>query len=295
MNILVTGSTGHIGQWVVNRLADEGHVLRTMDIPAQPAGKQSEHVAGDVRDMPLVRRSMQGMDAVVHLAAIPYDVDRQDELILDTNIHGTYNVLLAAHEAGVHRIINFSSINALGQAEPNHPGLYLPLDDDVPHFTVRNYPLSKHIGEEMCAAFAARGVFGVVSLRPSMVTNPGPARFPWFRNMPQEFKIRSATSDFWSYVDVRDVAEAVVLGLTADIQGHIACLLTADDNRMHIPSTEIVEKYYPNLPWPKIKKEEYLGRGEFVSLVDCSLARRALGWQPKYSQFDPGAGYEVVT
>jgi nucleoside-diphosphate-sugar epimerase len=293
MKILVTGSTGHIGRWVVDRLVEEGHELCTMDIPAQPARDHVEHVAGDVRDMPLVRRSIQGMDAVVHLAAIPYDVDRQDELILDTNVHGTYNVLLAAQEAGVKRIVNFSSINALGQAEPAHPGLYLPLDDDVPHFNVRNYSLTKHIGEEMCAAFAARGVFSVVSLRPSQVTNPGPARFPWFRNMPEEFRIRMATNDFWSYVDVRDVAEAVALGLIANVQGHVACLLTADESRMRIPTAEVVEKYYPNLPWPKISKEEYLSRGEFVSLVDCGLAKRVLGWQPKYSQFDPGAGYEV--
>jgi nucleoside-diphosphate-sugar epimerase len=136
-------------------------------------------------------------------------VDRQDERILDTNLRGTWNVLLAAQESGVKRVVFFSSINALGQAEPDHPGLYLPLDDDVPHFNVRNYSLSKHLGEQMCQAFARRGGLTAVSLRPTHVTNPGPSRFPWFRNMPQEFKIRSATNDFFSYVDVRDVAEGL--------------------------------------------------------------------------------------
>ena len=98
------------------------------------------------------------------LAAIPFEMDRQDAQILETNILGTANVLLAAQEAGVRRVVYFSSINAIGQAEPTHPA-YLPLDDDAPHHNVHNYSLSKHIGEEMCAAFAARGGLSAVSLR----------------------------------------------------------------------------------------------------------------------------------
>jgi nucleoside-diphosphate-sugar epimerase len=77
-----------------------------------------------------------------------------------------------------------------------------------------------------------------------------------------------------------------MLSLTAQVEVHQAFLLTAEDNRTHRPTAEIVEKYYPHLPWPKVTKEEYLARGEFISLVDCSAAKRALGWQPKWSQFD---------
>jgi UDP-glucose 4-epimerase len=293
MKILVTGSTGGIGTWVVRQLLEEGHTLRTLDIPAQARGVDCEHFPGDIRDLPLVRRAVQGMDAVIHLAAIPYDMDRQEELVLDTNIHGTWNVLLASHEAGVQRVVNFSSINALGQAEPNHPGLYLPLDDAIPHYTLHNYYLSKFFSEELCFSFAARGGLTAVSLRPTLVTNPGPPRFPWFRNMPQEFKIRSGINDFFSYVDVRDVAQAVSLGLIAPVAQHQAFLLTADDNRMHIPSAELVDTYYPHLTWPAISREEYLARGEFVSLVNCDPAKKVLGWQPKYSQFDPASGYEL--
>ena len=292
MKVLVTGSTGGIGKWVVKKVVEAGHTVRSLDIPAQPASKDDEHIAGDIRDLPLVRRAMQGMDAVIHLAAIPYDVDRQDELILDTNIRGTWNVLLAAHEAGVPRVVNFSSINALGQAEPKHPGLYLPLDDEVPHFTTRNYYLSKHIGEEMCFAFASRGVLTAISLRPTLVTYPEPSRFGWWDHMPDEMKFRFATSDFFSYVDGRDVADAAVLSLTAKVDLHQAFLLSADDNRFHIPTAELVAKYYPNLPWPKVSKEEYCARNEYISLLDCHAAKEVLGWQPKYSQFDLESGYE---
>lgn len=292
MRVLVTGSTGQIGRWVVTRLLEAGHSLRALDITAQPDNPDVEYLAGDVRDLPLVRRAMQGMEAVVHLAAIPYDMDRMDELVLDTNLRGTWNVLQAGLEAGVRRVVNFSSINALGQAEADHPARYLPLDDDVPHYNVRNYSLTKHVGEEMCAAFARRGVFSAVSLRPTLVTQPGPSRRRWWDFLPAEFKLESARGDFWSYVDVRDVAGAAVLSLTAPLEGHQAFLLAAADNRDHTPTAQIVEQHYPHLPWPKVSKEEYLARGEFISLVDCSAARRVLGWQPKISRFDPDSGYD---
>ena len=294
MKILVTGSAGGIGQWVVKRLLEAGHSLRAMDVSGQPASPDYEYVSGDIRDLGQVRRAVHGMEAVVHLAAIPGDWGQNGDVVLDTNIHGTWNVLQAAHEAQAQRVVSFSSINALGQGEKSHAGLYLPLDDRIPHHTIQNYYLSKHIGEEMCWAFASRGAFSAVSLRPTLVMSPGPSRFGWWEQLPEEFKLQGHISDFWSYVDVRDVAEAVLLSLTAKIDVHQAFLLTADDNRTHTPSAQIVEKYYPQLSWPNVSKADYLARGEFISLVDCSAAKTVLGWQPKYSMFDPTAGYEHV-
>jgi UDP-glucose 4-epimerase len=293
MKILVTGSTGGIGRYVVQRLLEGGHTLRAMDMTAQPHSSDYEYIPGDIRDLETVRRAVQGMEAVVHLAAIPFDMDRQEAQILHTNIHGTSNILLASQEAEVRRVVNFSSINALGQAEKTHPALYLPLDDEVSHYNMRNYSLSKHIGEEMCSAFARRGVFTVVSLRPTNVTHPGPSRFRWWDMMPEEFKLQGHISDFFSYVDVRDVAEATALALTAEVKLHEAFLLASGEGRTRMPTAEIVEKYYPQLPWPKIAKEEYLAMNEFISLLDCSAARNVLGWQPKYSMFNPDDGYEV--
>lgn len=290
MKVFVTGSTGAIGQWVVRRLLEAGHELVAMDLRAHST-REYLYIPGDIRDLPGIRRAIQGCEAVVHLAAIPFDMERQDELILDTNLRGTWNILLAAEEAGVRRVVHVSSINALGQGEKEHPALYLPLDDDIPHFNVHNYSLTKHLGEEMCQSFARRGGFTSVSLRPSLVTFPGPNHFRWWDFIPEAMRIETNNKDFWSYTDVRDVAEACLLSLTASIQGHQSFLITADDNRAHLPTREIVETHYPHLPWPKINKEEYLARGEFTSLVDCSAAKKVLGWQPKYSRFDPAAGY----
>lgn len=292
MKVLVTGSTGGIGAYVVKRLVEAGHAVRAWDIVSQPKNDDYEYISGDVRDMALMRRAVHGMEAVVHLAAIPYDMERQDEQVLDINLRGTYNMLLAAQESGVKRVVSFSSINALGQAEPTHPGLYLPLDDDVPHHNVRNYSLTKHLGEEMCAAFAARGVFSAISLRPTLVTLPGPSRWRWWDFLPDEIKLEGNKNDFWSYVDVRDVAEATLLSLTAPVEKHQAFLLAHDENRTHTPTAEIVEKHFAHMAWLKTTKEAWLAKDEFIGLLDCSAAKRVLGWQPQWSRFDPAAGYE---
>lgn len=284
MRILITGSTGNIGKWVVSRLLKDGHELLCIDTTGEPMDSAYEYWPGDVRDMNLVRKAMRGMGAVVHLAAIPFDMPRQDELILDVNIRGTYNILQAAHECGTRRVIYFSSINALGQGEEHHPALYLPLDDDIPHYNVKNYSLTKHLGEEMCKSFALRGSLSTVSLRPTMVLEGNKKNF-WEDMLPEEYKIRGSVADFFSYVDVRDVAEAAALAVTADLSGHHELLLAANDLRQRIPTAEVVEKHYGHLPWPKVSKQEWLSQGEYVGLLDCSKARSLLGWEPRYSKF----------
>ncbi|HMN60873.1 MAG TPA: NAD(P)-dependent oxidoreductase [Anaerolinea sp.] len=291
MKVLVTGAMGGIGRYVVRRLLEAGHTPRTTDITAQKRENDWEHIPGDITDLALIRRLMQGMDAVIHLAAIPYDQPGQDALLLETNLKGTWNVLLACAEVGVGRMVNFSSINALGQAEPFHDGLYLPLDDEVPHRTARSYYLSKHIGEELCTAFSIRTGMSVVSLRPSAVWSSPPIHFAWWRFLPEDQRIQIGKNDFFSYVDVRDVAEAALLGLTAEVKGHEAFLLTADDNSHDLTSQELVDRYLNHLPWHNTTAQAYFAGQPYRSLVDCSHAKRVLGWQPKYSKRDPDASY----
>ena len=296
MKILVTGSQGMIGSWVVKRVLEAGHGVRSFDQKAQPPaafeGKDWEHMPGDIRDMSDVRQAVQGVDAVIHLAAIPYDVPGMREQVLDTNIRGTWNVLLACTEAEVERLVYFSSINALGHAEPDHGELYLPLDDDVPPKPSRTYGLSKHISEEMCQAFCIQHRLTVVSLRPTWVVQPNQPPHPWWGNMPAERRAFFATQDLWSYIDVRDVSEAALLGLTADVQGHQAFLLTADDSHGELTSAELVEKYYQHLPWERVSQSDYLKDFPNRSLVDCSKAKRLLGWQPACSVRDPASGLQ---
>lgn len=285
MNILVTGSNGLIGRYVVRRLLEAGYTLRTLDLTAQPRGQTWEHLPGDIRDLALVRRAAQGMDAVVHLAAIPNDYGSTPEQVLDTNIHGTWNVFLAAMEVGIQRVVNFSSINAFGHAEPSHTGIYLPLDDDIPHQTSRPYFISKHVGEELCQAYVTASGGTAISLRPTAVLRPPEdAGEHWWEMMPVEMRMEMTKADYWTWVDVRDVAEATYLSLTTDLKGHHAFLLTADTIWPDVPAAELIRRFWPDRPWPKVSMEEYLKDNPFRSLADCSHAKQLLGWQPKYNQ-----------
>jgi UDP-glucose 4-epimerase len=291
MKILITGSEGLIGRWVVRRMLEDGHTIRTLDRGAQKRGCDWEHFPGDIRDIRLVRTAVQGMDAVIHLAAIPSNFFGVEETILSTNIQGTMNVLIACDEGGVQRLVNYSSINALGHNEPTpNPDLYLPLDDDVPHYVYQAYNLSKHVGEEMCKAFANRGRMVIASLRPTMVVAPDEGEDRWWRHIPEELRLQFSIPDLFTYVDARDVSEATAQCLTAPITGHQAFLLAADDSSGKIPTAELVEKYYGRYPWPKISMDEYLKDNPYRSLLDCRAAKQALGWQPKYSFRDPASG-----
>jgi nucleoside-diphosphate-sugar epimerase len=84
-------------------------------------------------------------------------------------------------------------------------------------------------------------------------------------------------------VDLRDVVDAAILGLTAEGISHDAFLLAADDTMVDVPTAELVETYYPDTPWPKAAREEYLSGQPYRALVDCSHAKRKLGWRPRRS------------
>ncbi len=284
MKILITGSQGRIGRWLVRTLLEAGHTLRTLDTAAQARGNDWEHIPGDVRNLSLVRSAVQGMDAVVHMAAILAETRGYEDLMYSVNIQGTWNILMACVEAGVSRLVNFSSVQALGHSNPHHTGIYLPLDDSVPRQPAIPYQITKHVGEEMCQAFVLMHGLTSVSLRPTYVYDPNESDHGWWRHLPEDVLASTSTKDYWAFVDVRDVCQAVVLGLAAPVTGHQAFLLTSDYTRAKIPTQELVAKYYPKFAWPKVTPEEYLKENPYRSLIDCSQAKQVLGWQPAYSQ-----------
>ncbi|MFO0930466.1 MAG: NAD(P)-dependent oxidoreductase [Gemmataceae bacterium] len=104
--ILVTGSAGRIGQAVVQELLARGQTVRGLDLVPTPGVADS--VVGDILSAETVQTAMVGVAALVHLAAIPDDDDFLTRL-LPTNIVGVYNVLEAARQAGVRRVVLGSS------------------------------------------------------------------------------------------------------------------------------------------------------------------------------------------
>jgi dihydroflavonol-4-reductase len=127
MRVLVTGATGCVGANVVEALLARGHEVRAMQRSTSRLialdGLAPEMVVGDVLNLDSLRAAMDGCDWVVHAAAISQYWRNGADLITRVNVDGTRNVLQAAQETGVTRLVYTSSVAALGL--PEEPGAYL--------------------------------------------------------------------------------------------------------------------------------------------------------------------------
>lgn len=171
--VLVTGSTGFIGSALCRTLVTHSYSVRSLHRKTSPldvlAGLPVERVVGDILEPETLRSAFKGVDWVFHTAA-QSDYWRYPELVLRTSIEGTRNVMLAAEEAGVQRVMLTSSIAALGiplrgELLTEEHNFNLPPNQ----FT---YGYSKYQAELEARKIAARGI-ELVILNPSIVLGPG--------------------------------------------------------------------------------------------------------------------------
>lgn len=195
MNVLVTGGAGYIGKVVAEQLLVLGHEVRVVDslreanVPGRgekEAPYGAEMMQMDITDFQAVRKAVEGQDAVLHLAAIPYPGGAPSEQLFDINCRGTYNVFEAAAQTGIRRVVCASSINALGFNFGVRPFAiqYLPIDEDHPTFTTDPYSFSKQVVEEIARYYWRRDRISSVCLRLPMVYSPG----GWLRGLMDKFQ-----------------------------------------------------------------------------------------------------------
>ncbi len=167
---LITGGAGFIGSNITDRLLEQGHTVRVIDnfltgkrenlSKALNAGG-FELIEGDIRNLDTVRKACKGIDFVLHEAAIPSVPRSIDDPIAtnEVNINGTLNVLKAAYENKVKRVVYAASSSAYGDTA------VLPKKEDMIPSPLSPYAVSKLTGEYYCRVFT--GVYGLetVSLR----------------------------------------------------------------------------------------------------------------------------------
>jgi nucleoside-diphosphate-sugar epimerase len=227
---------------------------------------------------------MRGCEAAVHLAGLTKSGESRAPETFEVNVTGTWNVVSRAVHLGLHRVVNMSSVNALGvflgQSKPD----YLPIDDEHAARPAGTYGLSKRLGEEICALLAARSGTTSVSLRPPAVwqeSDYGRTAARYGRDP------RSEWEPYWEYgafLDVRDLASAVIQALTRPIEGDVTLLLAAADVTTNgRTSSQLAHDLLPDVEWRG--GPEYESK-PFRSLVDTSRARELLDWQPRHTWRD---------
>jgi len=291
---LVTGGAGFIGSNLVRAILEHGRQVRVLDNfltgfreNLQGVLADIELIEGDIRDPATCRRACQGAEIVFHQAAVP-SVPRSMEdpqINFDVNVAGTYQVLMAAREAGVRRFIFAASSSAYGAGEE------LPKRETMPLVPISPYAAAKAAGELFATTFARAFGLQTVSLRYFNIFGPHQDPTNQYAGVIAAFAPRmlrgkrpvifgdgTQSRDF-TYVE--NVVHANLLAAEArEVHGevvNIGCGKAIDLNAMVRTFNEVLgtslEAIYTPLRAGDVKH----------SLADIAAARRLLGYEPQVS------------
>jgi UDP-glucose 4-epimerase len=297
MRILVTGGAGFIGSHIATRLVEQGEQVRVLDNFANSARENLDHiikdielVEGDLRSIEDVGRAVDGIELIYHegaLGSVPRSI-ADPHTSFDVNVMGTLNVLNAAREAGVRRVVYASSSSVYG----NTP--VLPKQEDMRPMPISPYAVSKLSAEQLCGAFYLTYGLETVSLRYFNVF--GPRQNPdsqYAAVMPKFLRAYTAgqqptifgdggQSRSFTYID--NVVDGNLLaGSVPEAAGRMMNL--ASDKKYSVKY--IARKMAALLNVEFNPTYEPPRQGDVRdSLADITIAREVLGWEPAVSLED---------
>jgi UDP-glucose 4-epimerase len=284
MRVLVTGARGKVGRAAVAALMGAGHDVRATDLfpPVfeRPDHGEPEYVQANLTDAGDVFAVVRGAEAVVHAAAIPEPTRNPPHVVFHNNLMATFNAIEAAIRFGASRFVNISSETVPGFFFPEREFLpdYVPVDEEHPIRPQDPYATAKFFGELLMDAAVRRSDIRCISIRPSWVQHEG----NYERNLGPQVRDASVLSpNFWSYIDIYDLADAIVLAAESDLPGHEVFYIASPDNVGGRPFEEIVREYYGDA----VEIRKPLPR-EDASGISIARAKRMLGYRPKRSWRD---------
>lgn len=271
MRVVVTGSSGRVGQVTVRALIDAGHAVVMFDRmpPAADIAAGAIHVSAGADDFESLRKASVGADAIVHLAGIPKPEGYAAQEVHNNNVTASYNVLCVAVELGISRVIMASSVNAIGLTWSRDPSFdYFPVDEKHQTRNEDAYSLSKWAGEQQADS--------IVRLHPEL--SVASLRLHMFMADRAEAS-RSSTGDLtdaarrglWGYTTHRMWIEACLCALTAEISGHEVFFIVADRTVLDAESVDLAQRFFPDVEL----RSALQGNSGFF---DCGRARALLGW-----------------
>ncbi len=297
MKVLVTGSSGRLGPYVVKALEQAGHeVVLFSRRPSPPEIQHLPWIQGDIRVFNDCKRAVEEgpFDAIHHVAAQPFPTDHPNmrdrvreqgipiETTMQSNIMGTYYLLQAAVAQAIKIFVMTGSNCALGHgyriSDTPFPFRYLPVDEDHPSDVEDSYSFSKLAGEELLASYTRAYGMRTYAVRAAGICNterrqrmaenaqPATAWNPWL----------------WAWVGSEDVASAHLLLMEKayEIPAHGAFFCNADDTTALEPTVALIERFKPEL-LPLLKDVE-----EHATLLSNQKLKETVGWEHRTSWRD---------
>ena len=305
---LITGGAGHLGNVLARELLERGEKVRVLILPGEDShsldGLDIERVEGDILDRESLRKAMQGVDVVFHLAALVSITEDQASLLEAVNVEGTRNVIEAAKAQGVKKMVYTSSIHAL-----ERPPLGVSIDEHLAFDPVNPagpYDRTKAQASLLVKAASEDGLdtriicpTGVVGPYDYRRSEMGELILTWM-GRGLHFMVAGA----FDFVDVRDVALGQILARDNGKPGETYILggerielpwlhqvvqkLTGKKSPMitfPLPIARIIAplaEFYYKLTGAKPRITRYSIETVFSnSEISCEKARKELGYRPR--------------
>jgi dTDP-glucose 4,6-dehydratase len=298
--ILVTGADGFIGSHLTEKLIEDGYEVKAFVyynsfnswgwLDHSPYKKEFEVFAGDIRDPHGVMEAMKGCSNVLHLAsliAIPYSYHSPDTYV-DTNIKGTLNVLQAARELDVTKVVHTSTSEVYGTAQ------YVPIDENHPLQGQSPYSASKIGADQMALSFYRSFETPVAVIRPFNTYGPRQSARAVIPTIITQLASGQKKIKLGSLAPTRDFnyVQDTVNGFIAMMNNKRAIGEVINIGSNYEISIEQTVEAIAEVMGVKvdIEKDEIRLRPEKSEVerlwADNSKAKDLLGWEPSYGGID---------
>ncbi|MCE7066468.1 NAD-dependent epimerase/dehydratase family protein [Dyadobacter sp. CY326] len=230
MKVLITGATGLVGSATARKFLSEQHEVFALYRSGSDRGLLSDveskiqWIEGDILDISSLEKAFNGMDYIIHTAAVVSFIPKDRKMMYKVNVEGTANVVNVCLNRKIGKLCHVSSIAAIGRPDSRKvvAGHDIVLDEnhrweDSPENS--EYAKTKHLAELEVWRGIAEGLNAVI-VNPTLILGEG----DWQKSSTQIFKYVFQEKPFYTegianYVDVQDVAEIVYQLLGADISG----------------------------------------------------------------------------
>lgn len=297
--VLVTGADGFIGSHLVERLLDEGAQVKAfvyynsfnswgwLDGLSKDKLASIEIFAGDIRDPNGVRTSMKHIDVVFHLAAliaIPFSYHSPDSYI-DTNVKGTLNIIQAAKDLGIKRVLVTSTSEVYGTAQ------YIPIDEKHPRQPQSPYSASKIGADCIADSFYRSFDLPLTIVRPFNTFGPRqsaraviPTIITQLLNNIEEVKLGDLTPTR-DLLYVKDTVDGfIAIAKCDDLIGHDCNIATQTEISVADLANELVQQINPNAKIISDTERLRPEKSEVFRLYGSNeKIKKYTNWQPQYT------------